>query len=149
MPRVGFERLSSHVQIIQRKSWQLFGSKGRFWKYPENENLGTLVSRAFQAMQQNGPETEMVFGAWVVIPRRARIRGSWTLVSLSLRLKDLLGSVTRVKKKKQGLGDRASLTRTCTGGGSRRGRSEGGERGEKERREREKRDRDRDIDNRL
>ena len=34
-----------------------------------------------------------------VVPRRARIRGSYTLVSLSLRLKDLLGPVTRVKKK--------------------------------------------------
>ena len=29
------------------------------------------------------------------------LRGSWTLVSLSLRLKDLLGPVTRVKKKKK------------------------------------------------
>ena len=34
--------------------------------------------------------------------RRARIGGSYTLVSLSLRLKDLLGPVTRVKKKKKG-----------------------------------------------
>jgi len=34
-----------------------------------------------------------------VVPRRARIRGSYTLVSLSLRLKDLLGTVTRVKNR--------------------------------------------------
>ena len=34
-------------------------------------------------------------------PRRARIYGSHTLVSLNLRLKDLLGPVTRVKKKKR------------------------------------------------
>ena len=38
------------------------------------------------------------------LPRQARIRGSQILVSLSLRLKDLLGPVTRVKKKK-GVGD--------------------------------------------
>ena len=35
------------------------------------------------------------------VPRRALIQGSLTLVSLSLRLKDLLGRVTRVKKKKK------------------------------------------------
>ena len=36
-----------------------------------------------------------------VVPRRARIRDPKTLVSLSLRLKDLLGPVTRVKKEKK------------------------------------------------
>jgi len=33
-------------------------------------------------------------------PQAHIVGGSWTLVSLSLRLKDLLGPVTRVKKKK-------------------------------------------------
>ena len=37
-------------------------------------------------------------GTW--LPRRARVQGSQTAASLSLRLKDLLGPVTRVKKKK-------------------------------------------------
>ena len=35
------------------------------------------------------------------VPRRARIQGSWTLVSLNLRLKNLLEPVTKVKKKKK------------------------------------------------
>ena len=35
------------------------------------------------------------------LPRRAHIQGSQTLVSLNLRLEDLLGPVTRVKKKKK------------------------------------------------
>ena len=35
-----------------------------------------------------------------VVPRRARIRGAYTPVSPNLRLKVLLGPVTRVKKKK-------------------------------------------------
>ena len=38
-------------------------------------------------------------GKYAVVSRWARIEGSETLKSLSLRLKDLLGPVTRVKKK--------------------------------------------------
>ena len=39
------------------------------------------------------------------LPRRARIEGSQTLVSINLRLTDLLGPVTRVKKKNKDLFD--------------------------------------------
>ena len=40
--------------------------------------------------------------------------GSYTLVSLSLRLKDLLGPVTRVKKKRMGWSDDADDGRLDT-----------------------------------
>jgi len=46
-------------------------------------------------------------------PTAASTAPGWTIFNLSLRLKDLLGPVTRVKKKKEEIFNRVSWSESC------------------------------------
>ena len=87
-PRIGCTARICHpcslLRISQRRSIQ--------------DKSEGVVAPVLEPVVPHAPATGVLW-----LPRRARIYGAETLVSLNLRFKDLQGPVTRVKKKRRSI----------------------------------------------